>query len=196
MIQRPATFALLALLAAGLIAGCSGRSARRNTARAPRTAEDSLFWWRWRADSMEGVLGTMDTINGQLAQSVGTEVYAAWFDSGEVRVVHEEMSFGPRGARSNRYYFERRVPRLAVETGMVPADATLRLVPLERTMLFDDLGRLVAATMSLDSVKTWVAGPEASAALVHAGRMGVIAQEARGCRGGATRPERGRPAEK
>ena len=74
-----------------------------------------------------------------------------------MRVVHEEMSLGRLGSRSNRYYFERGEPRLALETGLVPADTTLRLVPLERAILFDDLGRLVAASKSLDNVKTWAA---------------------------------------
>ena len=194
--RRLTTLVPLILLALGLLAGGPGCGARRDASRAPRTAEDSLSDWRGRADSLEGVLGTMDKIDGQLAQGVGTEVYAAWFDRGEVRVVHEELSLGPRGARSNRYYFERRVPRLALESGLVPIDTTLRLVPLERAILFDDLGRLVAATKTLDSVKTWVAGYEASAALVHAGRMGVIAQETRGYRGAVARPGGGRSAKK
>ena len=194
MIRRLVSLALLALLALGLLAGCSGRGARKDAARVLRTAEDSLSYWRWRADSIEAVLGSLEQVKGQLVQGIGTAVYAAWFDSGEVRVIHEEMSLGQLGSRSNRYYFERGVTRLALESGMVPADTTLTLRKLERAMLFDDFGRLVAASKTLDSLKTWVAGYEASAALGHAQLLRMTAQDARSSRGAVAPPEGGMPA--
>jgi hypothetical protein len=194
MIRRLASLALLVLLAPGLIAGCSGRNARRDAARVPRTAEDSLSSWRLRADSMDAALGSLEQVRGQLAQSAGTSTYAAWFEGGEVRVVHEEMSLGQRGSRSNRYYFERGVPRLTLESGMMPVDTTLTLKRLDRAVLFDDTGRLVAATKTLDSVKTWVAGFEANATLAHALQLRAAAQDAHSNRGVMAPPEGGVPA--
>ena len=132
MIRRLAAPALLALLALALIAGCSGRGARKDAASVPRTAEDSLPHWRWRTDSIEAVLGSLEQVKGQFVQSAGTSLYAAWLDSGEVVVIHEELSLGYMGSRSNRYYFERGVPRLALESGMQPVDSTLTLRRLER----------------------------------------------------------------
>lgn len=196
MIRRLAAIALLALLTPGVLAGCSGRGAGKGASRAPRTAEDSLSDWRARADSMEAVLGSLEQVKGQLVQGIGTAVYAAWFDSGEVRVVHEEMSLGQLGSRSNRYYFERGVTRLALESGMMPVGTTLTLKRLERAILFDDLGRLVSASQTLDSLKTWVAGYEASAALGHAQLLRTTAQEARSNRGAVAPPEGGMPAQR
>jgi hypothetical protein len=195
MIRRLAALALLALLALALIAGCSGRGARKDTPRVLRTAEDSLSWWRWRADSIDAVLGSLEQVKGQFVQGAGTAAYAAWFDSGEVRVIHEEMSLGHRGSRSNRYYFERGVPRLALESGMQPVDTTLTLRRLERAVLFDDFGRLVAASKTLDSLKTWVAGYEASAAVGHAQQLRMTAQAVRSSRGAVAPPEGGTPAQ-
>jgi hypothetical protein len=194
MTRRLVALVLMALMVPGLLAACSGCGARRDASREPRTAEDSLSGWRRHADSLEAARGSLEQVQGQSVQAGGTSTYAAWFDSGAVRVVHEEMSLGIRGSRSNRYYFERGVPRLAVETGMVPADSTLRLVPLDRAILFDDLGRLVAATQTLDSVKTWVASYEATAALDHARLLRVNAQDVRSNQGTGAPPEGGEPA--
>lgn len=188
MPRRPVALALLALLVPGLLAACSGCGTRRDASRGPRTAADSLIDWRTRADSLEGVLGSMDKVEGQLVEGVGTPVYAAWLDRGEVRVVHEELDLGTRGSRSNRYYFERGVPRLAVESGRAPIDTTPTLRRLERAILFDDSGRLVAATMSLDSVKTWVASPEAATALVNAQRLRASAQAVHSSRDAGAAP--------
>jgi hypothetical protein len=194
MIRRLAALALLALLALAPIAGCSGRGARKDAAHALRTAEDSLSYWRWRADSIEAVLGSLEQVKGQFVQGVGTSLYAAWFDSGEVRVIHEEMSLGQMGSRSNRYYFERGAPRLALESGMQPVDSTLTLRRLERAVLFDDLGRLVAASKTLDSLKTWVAGYEAEATLIHAQQLRTAATDTRSSRGTPAPLEGGMPA--
>lgn len=196
MIRRLASLALMALLTPGLLASCSGGADRRDAARAPRTAEDSLAWWRARADSMERTLGALEQVRGQLAQSHGTSAYAAWFAGGDLRVVHEESSLGPLGTRSNRYYFERGVPRLALESGMVPMDTTLRLGRLERAILFDDLGRLVSASKTLDSLKTWVAGYEADATLSHAQQLRQAARDARSSGGAAAPPGGGAPAKR
>lgn len=194
MTRHLAALTLLALLLTGLLATCSGCGARRDASRGPRTAEDSLTDWRARADSLDGVLGSMDKVEGQLVKSVGTPVYAAWLDSGEVRVVHEELDLGTRGSLSNRYYFERGVPRLAVESGRAPIDTTPTLRRLERAILFDDSGRLVAATMSLDSVKTWVASPEAATALDNARRLRASAQAVRSSRDAGAASGGGTPA--
>jgi hypothetical protein len=194
MIRRFVFLALLALLALGLLVGCSGRGARKDAPRVLRTAEDSLSYWRWRADSIDAVLGSLEQVKGQLVQGGGTAIYAAWFDHGEVRVIHEEMNLGHLGSRSSRYYFERGVPRLALESGMVPIDTTLALKRLERAMLFDDFGRVVAATKTLDSLKTWVAGYEASAAVGHAQQLRMTAQAAHSSRGAVAPPQGGLPA--
>ena len=195
MIRRLAALALLALLVPSLITGCSGRGARKNASRVPRTAEDSLSWWRMRADSIESALGSLDKVERPPDPGTETAGYTAWFDSGAVRVVHETVDLGPRGSGSNRYYFERGEPRLTVEQGAVPADTGQRLVPLERAMLFVDFGRLVAATMTLDNVKTWVSGDEAAVVLSHARRLRATAQDARsspgaGAPSGDTKPAR------
>ena len=193
MIRRLVALAFLALLTVGLLAGCSGRGARKDAPRGLRTAEDSLSYWRLRADSIDATLGSLEQVRGRFVQSVGTATYAAWFDSGEVRVIHEEMSLGQMGSRSNRYYFERGLPRLAVESGMVPVDSTLTLGRLERAMLFDDLGRLVAASKTLDTLKTWVAGYEAGTAADHARDLRVAAQNVRSSQGAVAPPEGGIP---
>jgi hypothetical protein len=193
MIRRLVASALLALLIPGLLATCSGCGTRRSAARVPRTAEDSLADWRGRADSLESTLGSLEMVKGQFIQGTGPSVYAAWFDSGRVRVVHEEVSLGNLGSRSNRYYFERDVPRLAIETGMVPTDTTLRIVPFDSALLFDDFGRLVAATKALDGVKTWIASYEAATTLEHARLLWLNARDARSSRGAAAPPEGGTP---
>ncbi len=179
MTRHLVALALLALLVPGLLTTCSGCGARQDASRAPRTAGDSLSAWRGRADSLEAAIGPRAQAEGRLDPAGGSATWAAWFDSDAVRVVHETVDLGARGLGSNRYYFERGVPRLTVEEGMVPADTTLRLVPLERAVLFDDLGRLVAATMKLDNVKTWVGGDEATAVLARARRLRASAEAAR-----------------
>ena len=199
MIRRLAALALLALLITSLLAACSGCGPRGNASRAPRTAEDSLADWRGRADSLERTERASDSLGqarGHLAQAGGSAAWTAWFDSDAVRVVHETVDLGPRGRASNRYYFERGVPRLTVEAGLVPADTASRLVPLERTILFDDLGRLVAATMKLDDVKTWVSGDEATAVLDRARRLRASAEEARAGRGSGAPAGDGKPAQR
>ena len=195
MIRRLFSLALLALLAAGLLAGCSGGGARKGGRRLPRTAEDSLSDWRGRADSIEAVLGSLEMVRGQFVQGAGTSLYAAWFDSAGVRVIHEEMSLGHMGSRSNRYYYEQGVPRLALESGMQPVDSALTLRRLERAVLFDDLGRLVAAGKTLDSLKTWVASYEAEATLIHARQLRTAARDARSSRGARAPLEGGTPAQ-
>jgi hypothetical protein len=194
MIRRLAALALLALLALALIAGCSGRGVRKDAARVLRTAEDSLSYWRGRADSIEVALGSLELVRGQFVQGVGTSHYAAWFDSAGARVIHEEMNLGRMGSRSNRYYYEQGVPRLALESGMQPVDSTLTLRRLERAVLFDDFGRLVAASKTLDSLKMWVAGYEADATLMHAQQLRTTAQDARSSKGTMAPPEGGTPA--
>jgi len=194
MIRRLVPFVLPIVLVAGLIAGCSGRGPRTDASRGPRTAGDSLADWRGRADSLDATRGSLEQVRGQLAHGIGTSTWTAWFDSGGVRVLHEALDLGARGSRSNRYYFERGFPRLTVETGRVPADSALRLVPLERVILFDDLGRLVAATMMLDSVKTWVGGDEATAVLDRARRLLAGAEGARAARGAGALPGVTKPA--
>jgi hypothetical protein len=79
---------------------------------------------------------------------------------------------------------------------MVPIDTTLALKRLERAMLFDDFGRVVAATKTLDSLKTWVAGYEASAAVGHAQQLRMTAQAARASKGTLAPPEGGTPAKR
>ncbi len=192
MIRRPAALALLTLLVAGLLAASSGCGARRDAAHGPRTAADSLSAWRARADSMDGVLDSLQRVEGEFAQPAGTSTYAAWLDRGGVRVIHEDLGLGARGSHSNRYYFERGVPRLAVETGMAPVDSTPRLVPFQRAMLFDDHGGLVAASKTVGNVGTWLADYEATAALDHARRLLDGAQDARSGRG--PRPADAMPA--
>jgi hypothetical protein len=194
MIRRLVCLSLLLLLVPGLIAAGSGCAARKDAPGSPATAEDSLAAWRGRADSLDAALGSLEQVRGQLEQATGTSGYSAWFEDGDVRVVHEEMTLGPRGSKSNRYYFERGALRLALEAGMVHADTSARLVPLERAVLFDDSGRLVAASKSLDGVKTWVAGYEAAAALGHAQTLREAARDARPRTGAAAPPEGGTPA--
>jgi hypothetical protein len=196
MTRRLYSIALLALLALALITGCSGRGARQDAVRAPRTAEDSLSCWRLRADSLEAAVAPRAQAGGRLDPAGGSATWAAWFDSGAVRVVHETVDLGTHGSGSNRYYYERGKLRLTVERGMVPAGTTQQLVALERAMLFDDLGRLVAATMKLDSVKTWVSGDEATAVLGRARRLRASAEEARAGQGAPAPPEGGIPAKR
>ena len=195
--RRPfVALVLLPLLTAGLLAACSGCGGRRSASRAPRTAEDSLAVWRAHADSLEATLGSMDKVEQPGDSSTGAAGYTAWFDSGAVRVVHETVDLGKQGSGSNRYYFERGEPRLTVEQGTVPADTALRLVPLERAMLFADFGRLVAATMKLDNVKTWVSGDEATAVLSHARRLRATAQDAHSRRGAGASSGDTKPAQR
>jgi hypothetical protein len=179
MIRCRFSHALLALLAAGLLAGCSSGGARKDASRVPRTAGDSLSAWRGRGDSLEAAIEPRAQAEGRLDQAGGNATWAAWFDGDAARVVHETVDLGTRGSASNKYYFERGAPRLIVEAGLVPADTSPKLVPLERAMLFDDLGRLVAATMKLDNVMTWVSGDEATVMLARARRLRATAEGTR-----------------
>ena len=194
MNRRLFATALLALLVTGLVAGCSGGGSRRPP-RELRDAADSLSSWRWRADSVDAALGSMELFKGQVPVGGGTASWAAWFDSGEVRVIHEEMNLGQLGSRSNRYYFEKGAVRFTLETGMVPTDSTQVLHRLDRAMLFDDFGTLRAGSKRLDSLGVAVAGYEASATAGHAQQLRVAAQSARaGTTGPPPPPEGGVPA--
>ena len=196
MIRRLFSLALLALLAAGLLAGCSRGGGRTGVPRVLRTAEDSLAFWRWRADSIDAALGSLEQVRGVLPQGAGNALFTAWFDSGQVRVIHETLDLDRMGSRSNRYFFERGVPRLALESGRVPFDTTLALHRLDRAMLFDDYGRVVAATKTVDSTKTWVAGYEASAAVGHAQQLRTAAQAQRQSEGSGAPAGGGAPGKK
>ena len=66
MIRRLVSLALVVLLAPGFIAAGSGCGVRKDVPRKPGTAEDSLADWRGRADSLDGSLGSLDPVRGQI----------------------------------------------------------------------------------------------------------------------------------
>jgi len=168
---------LLVLAATGLLAGCSGRSGR-GEARAPRNAADSLADWRARADSIDRSLPALSRVDGELKLGVATSRYSAWFAGGELRAIHDELSMGPQGARTSRFYFVRDVPRFVDESGTVLAGSVQApaLRKLEREMIFDDAGTLALGRKELDGAPAPVEAFEGMAIVGHAQQLRLDAQ--------------------
>jgi len=174
---------LLTLLAAGPLAGCAGQGSRtgRGTPRVLRTAADSLADWRARADSIDAGLRALEQVTGRVEQGGSSSRFTAWFAGSELRVIREELDLGAQGSRTGRYYFDRGIPRFALESGKVLAGSAQAptLKQLEREMLFDDFGALAAGRKTLDGETSAVAGYEAGASVGHAQQLRVAAQAAR-----------------
>ena len=176
MSRYPIAIALLTVTALGLLAGCSGAPGR-GRARVLRTAADSLADWRARADSIDGTLASLQKVEGEQKLGGATSKYTAWYEGGTLRVIREDLSMGPQGSRTSRFYFLGDAPRFAIESGTVLAGSVEApaMKKLEREMLFDPYGQLAAGSKTLDGTRAPVADFEAIALAGHAQQLRLAA---------------------